>query len=162
MKKKRPWLAIGIVIAGVVAIAALFAANKVHFVDRAPAVALGDQFFSALKDRAPDKAFALYSAEFRQMQGENWKQAILVKTGTMGSITGYSIAEQHIVPVNHVACILLRYAVQRTQVETREGIVMCPQEDSSWAIVGHELTRTDTGQHVSAGLTLHEVGIHVP
>jgi len=163
MIRKRPLIAIGILLVAGVAGAALVASNKFHYVDSRPAIALGDQFFSAMKERAPGKAFELYSPEFRKMQGDGWKNGFLVKMSeSWGTITGYSITQGHVVPVERRGCYLLRYAVQRTKVSSEETILACPQDSPQWAIVGHELTRTDTGQHVSAGLIPREAGIHVP
>jgi hypothetical protein len=165
MSYKRSLLMIG---GGVVAIILLvtlfvtFAVKKVHVVDSRPAIAVGEMYFAAMKENGSQKAFELFSREFREKQGDLWKDFLVRMPESFGSITRYSITQGAVVPVSNLGCYGLRYSVERTKVNSDEKFIVCPANGTSWAIVGHELTRTDTGQTVSAGIINRQIGVHVP
>jgi hypothetical protein len=143
--------------------ASLFFNNKVHFVDSAPALAAANEYFSYLEKGEPLKAFELYSSEFRARQGEQWKEFLVNVQVPLGTVVSYTLFQAHVVPVERLGCYELRYRVERAHVNSDEGFVVCPADPQpTWVIVGHSLVRTDTGQHVSAGITPVEVGVQVP
>jgi len=147
-----------VVIAAGAAAIALFVSKKVHIVDEAPAVAVANEYLLDVQQGKPDDAFGLYAAELRDQLGNDWKDFMEKMPNTFGAVTGYSVESGHVVPVERRGCYLLRYGVQRTLVNSEEVFVVCPTEGTKWVIVGHELTRTDTGQHVQAGIMPIEVG----
>jgi hypothetical protein len=145
-----------------VAALAVFALKKVHIVNPAPAIAVANEYFSDMQQGNPDAAFGLYSNTVREQLGDNWKGFMRTMPKAFGAITSYSVEQGHIVPVDGKGCYLLRYDIQRTQVNSTEGFLICPTNGARWEIIGHELTRTDTGQHIAGGTIPREIGVHTP
>jgi hypothetical protein len=138
---------------------AIFVKKKVHVVDSAPALALVNEYLSDMQQGKPDDAFGLYAGKFRDQAGEDWKGFLEKMPEAFGPVSSYSVESGHVVPVESKGCYSLRYDVQRTLVSSSEGFVVCPTNGSKWEIVGHDLTRKDTGQHVAAGIVPIEVEV---
>src|SRR5579884_681562 len=127
MSYKRSLLMIGGGVAVLILLLAVFvavAAKKVHIVDLRPAIAVGDMYFTAMKEQAGQKAFELYSREFRERQGDDWKDFLVKMPKSFGSITKYSITQGAVVPVSNRGCYGLRYSVERTKVSSEEKFIV--------------------------------------
>ena len=153
------------VIAGAVAFVVVLGAvfvRKVHYVDPRPAVAFGEEYFSKLRQKQVDDAVAMYTDGFLQKVGEDWHKLLLQLDTQNGDVTGFKTLGSHVVPVTlrdstEIPCILVRYEVTRNTLVSDERLTICPhQRGDEWAIAGHEITRSDTGQHFAAGLTVQE------
>lgn len=148
--------------AACVAALTVFALKRVHIVDPAPAIAVANEYFSDMQQGEPDAAFALYAIDVREQLGDNWKSFMRTMPKAFGAITSYSVEQGRVVPVERQGCYLLRYGVQRTLVNSTEGLLICPTNGAKWEIAGHELTRMDTGQRIAGGTVPTEIGVHVP
>jgi len=136
--------------------------SKVQYVDPKPAVAFGEEYFSKLKYNQVDAAVAMYTDGFIQKRGEDW-QKLLTQLGTQhGAVTDFKMLGAQVAPVTlrdsiTIPCILVQYQVTRNMLVSNERLTICPhQRGEEWAIAGHEITRSDTGQHFEAGLTIQE------
>ena len=133
---------------------------KVHYVDRKPAIAFGQDYFTKLGENQLDEAFAMYTDGFLQKRGEDWKKVVLDLDTQSGGLTDFELLSSQIAPVTlrnstEIPCVLVRYQVTRGSVISEEVLTVCPhQRGNEPGIAGHEITRRDTGQHFEAGLTI--------
>ena len=161
MKHKTVFIGI-VAVAGAVAIG-LFILKKVHIVDSAPAVAVANEYLSDMQQGKVDDAFGLYTGQLRQRLGDKWKKGFMAKMPTaFGPVRSYSVESERVVPVKQQGCYLLRYEVHRTLVNSKEGFLVCPADGPKWEIIGYKFNRTDTGQHLVAGIMPVVVGVHIP
>ncbi len=153
------------IIAGVILLLAVLAAMffpKVHYVDPRPAVAVGKEYFSRLRQRQIDDALQMYTDGFRQKKGEEWQKLLAELDAQNGGVTDFKTLGSKIAPVQlrdstEIACVLVQYQVTRNGLISEEKLTLCPhQRGTEWGIAGHEITRSDNGQHYEAGLTVQE------
>ena len=155
---KRLFLVGALVSATVLAV--IFVASKVRWVDPKPAIALGEQYFSRLRSGQLEGALALYTDEFRRKYGADWQKLISSLNTNYGTVTGFTLLENKVVPLTspagEIPCVSVRYHVARSAFPIEETLLVCPQPNTQMAIVGHQLTRLDTGQTIAAGATVKE------
>lgn len=145
----------------VVLLAALFFAKKVHYVNTNPAIAFAGEYFSKLKRGQVGDALAMYTDDFRHKNGESWQKLLLELNTQFGPATAFTLVDAKVAPNVHavpeVACVLVRYQVNRSTLATEERLLVCPEKsDAQMAIAGHELIRLDTQQRIAAGMTVKE------
>ena len=154
-----------LVVAGVIVLILLLVGvvlPKLHYVDPKPAVAYGEEYYSELKLRRADDAFAMYTDGFIQKRGDEWHRLLADIDGQSGGVTDFKTVSWKLAPVHlrdstELACVLVQYHVTRNTLDSQEILTVCPhQHGSDWGIAGHEITRSDTGQHYAAGLTIRE------
>ena len=135
---------------------------SVHYVDPKPAVAFGDDYFSKLKQSQVDDAFAMYTDNFLQKRGEDWKKLVAYLDTQAGRVTDFKVLGAQVSPVmfhdsTEIPCVLIRYQVTRSRLVSTESLTVCPnQRGAEFGIAGHEITRSDNGQHFAAGLTIQQ------
>lgn len=149
-------------IAIVLVVAALFLFGKVHYVDNRPSISIAENYFTELKRGHVELALASYSEKFRETNDKTWRDLLSGLQQRYGVVTSAKLVGSTIVPVSEVGCTLLRYEVSRGSLSTKEQMILCPDKASAVTIIGHELTRLDSNQRISAGQTVQEVRIHVP
>ena len=99
---------------------------------------------------------------FLQKRGEDWQNLLTQLDTQNGGVTDFKTLGSHVAPVKlrdstEIPCVLVRYQVTRNTLISDERLTICPhQRGEEWAIAGHEITRSDTGQHFAAGLTFQE------
>jgi hypothetical protein len=136
--------------------------SKVHYVDPKPAVAFGDDYFSKLKQSQVDDAFAMYTDGFLQKRGEDWRKLVAYLDTQAGRVTDFKVLGAQVAPVTlhdstEMPCALIRYQVTRSRLVSTENLTVCPnQRGAEFGIAGHEITRSDNGQHFAAGLTIQQ------
>ena len=141
--------------------------TRVHYVDPKPALAVGEDYFSDLRQGQTDDAFAIYTDGFLRKVGEEWRNVIARLDEQGGSVTDFKPTGSHVVPVTlrdqtEIPCVLIRYQITRKTLSTDERLIVCPhQRGAAWAIAGHEIIRRDSGQRFSAGITVKEKTIVV-
>jgi hypothetical protein len=154
-----------LVIVGAVLLLAILGAvffQKVHYVDPKPAVALGEEYFSKLKESQMDDAFAMYTDGFLRERGEDWQKLVTQLDTEKGAVTDFKTLGWQVAPVTlrdstEIPCVVVRYQVARNSLISEEGLTICPhQRGDDWGIAGHKITRSDTGQHFEAGITFQE------
>ena len=139
--------------------------RRVTYVDTKPALAVGENYFSLLQHNQMDEAFQLYTDGFLQKRGKDWQRVVAELDAKNGVVTSFKLDGAHIAPVvlrdgTDIPCVLARYQVKRTVVVSDEKLTICPhQRGDEWGIGGHEITRSDNGQHFEAGATFVEKGI---
>jgi hypothetical protein len=157
------------IIAGAVLLIVIVAAMffpKLHYVDPRPAVASGEQYFSKLKQSQVDDALEMYTDGFRQKKGEEWKKLLTQLDTPNGGVTDFKTLGWRIAPVQlrdsaEITCVVVQFQVTRNTLISEEKLTLCPhQRGTEWGIAGHEITRSDTGQHYEAGLTVQEKTIY--
>jgi hypothetical protein len=135
---------------------------NLHYVDPKPALAVGGDYFSDLRRGQIDDAFQMYTDGFLHKVGEEWRKVITQVDAQGGSVTDFKVIGSHVVPVTlrdetEIPCVLVRYEITRKTLSSDERLIVCPhQREAAWAIAGHEIIRKDTGQHLSAGITVTE------
>lgn len=160
IKRRTKLLAIGGIALAVV-LGVLFL-SKVHYVDRKPAIAFGDEYFTNLKDDQIDNAFAMYTEGFLQKRGEDWRKLITEMDSQGNGSIDFKLLGSQIAPVTlrdstEIPCVLVRYQVRRGTVISDELLTICPhQRGDEPGIAGHQITRRDTGQRFEAGLTIQQ------
>lgn len=138
---------------------------KFQYVDQRQAIAVGDGYFSRLKQGEVDDAFAMYTDGFIEKVGEQWRGVVTQLQQQGGGILDFRFLRSRVVPfvVNKsstVPCVLVQYEVTRKNLSSEEGLIVCPHQRADvWAIAGHQIIRKDTGQRLSAGLTFQEKAI---
>ncbi len=156
----KPLIIAGAVLLLVVLAAMLF--PKLHYVDPRPAVASGEEYFSKLRQRQVEDALAMYTDGFRQQRGEEWQRLLTQLDAQNGGVTDFKTLGSKIAPVQlrdstEIACVIVQFQVTRNNLISEEKLTLCPrQRGAEWGIAGHEITRSDTGQHYAAGLTVEE------
>ncbi len=136
--------------------------SKVQYVDPKPAVAVGDDYFSDLRQGRIEDAFQMYTDGFLHKASEEWRKVITQLDAQGGSVTDFKPIGSHVVPVTlrdqtEIPCVLVRYQITRKTLSSDEKLIVCPyQRGAAWAIAGHEIIRKDTGQRFSAGITVTE------
>jgi hypothetical protein len=147
---------------GIVAVCGVLVATRFHYVDQKPAFAVGEEYLSKLEQNRLDEAFDLYTEKFLQKKGQDWQQTIAGLDAKAGEVTGFERQGSLLAPVtlqdgSDIPCVLIRYRVSRGQVISDEKLTICShQRGDQWGIAGHEITRSDTGEHFEAGLTILE------
>jgi hypothetical protein len=152
-----------IIIGAVLVVLAAIFFPKLHYVDQRPALACGDEYFSKLRQGQVDDALEMYTDGFRQKQGEEWQRLLTQLDGVKDFKTlGSTIAPVQLRDATEIACVVVQYQVTRNNaLISEEKLTLCPhQRGVEWGIAGHEITRSDTGQHYEAGLTVQERTIH--
>jgi hypothetical protein len=158
----KPLIIVGAVL---VVFAAIFF-PKLYYVDQKPALACGDEYFSKLRQRRVDEALEMYTEGFRQKQGEEWQRLLTQLDAQNGGVKDFKTLRSTLAPVQlrdatEIACVIVQYQVTRNALISEEKLTLCPhQRGAEWGIAGHEITRSDTGQHYEAGLTVQEKTIH--
>jgi hypothetical protein len=71
-------------------------------------------------------------------------------------VTEAKLIGTKVVPIDRIGCSLLFYEVHRGPFITHESIILKPCTGNSAVIIGHELTRLDSGQKIAAGITVKE------
>jgi len=156
----KPFIIAGAVLLLVVLAAMFF--PKLHYVDPRPAVACGEEYFSKLRQRQVDDALAMYADGFRQKRGEEWQKLLAQLDAENGGLTDFKTLGSKIAPVQlrdstEIACVIVQYQVTRNTLISEEKLTLCPHQcGAERRIAGHEITRSDTGQHYAAGLTVLE------
>lgn len=164
MIKRKVIFASFVVAAALVSIG-YYASNKVHFVDVNPGIAFGQTFFNRLESGDTDQPSAMYSNELRQQpQWESTGGKLLPGLQSrFGIVKAVSLTEAKVIPNNEVACFLLRYSVNRPSLASDEQLIVCPESNPAhFVVAGHRLTRLDTKQTISFGITVDEASIHLP
>jgi hypothetical protein len=117
-------------------------------VDGAPAIAVGDKFYGALKHRDGNAALSFFSPAFRSSEKE--------KSGAVASaeLRGASLVARDDSP-----CYFLDYAIKRESLATDEGLLVCRAAGgTNWEIAGHVLTRLDSKQSIWGGVVPTGIG----
>ena len=141
-------------------LAAIFFARKVHYVNPKPAVALGGEYFSKLKQGQINDALAMYSDEFRRQHGEQWQELLTGIDERYGTVAGVTLLDARTAPVGEVACVVVRYQITRNLLFSEEKLTVCPEKaNTQMAIAGHEMVRLDNGQKTAAGITFTEINV---
>lgn len=164
MTKRRIIVALCIV-AAVLGAGGYYVANKVHIVDIKPGIAFGQGFYNRLESGDTDQPSAMYSTEMRQQpQWQNSGGKLLPGLQSrFGVVKAVSLTEARVIPNNEVACVLLRYSVERSGLASDEQLIVCPDSNPAhFVIAGHRLTRLDTKQTISFGITVDEASVHFP
>lgn len=136
--------------------------SRVHYVDPKPAVAFGDDYFLKLKQSQIDDAFAMYTSGFLQKRGKFWQKIVGDLDAQAGRVTDFKVLGAQVAPVTlrdstEIPCILIQYQVTRSRLIFHENLTVCPNQGSEeFGIAGHEITRSDNGQHFAAGLTMQQ------
>lgn len=136
--------------------------TKFHYVDPKPAFAVGEEYFSNLKQNRLDEAFDLYTQKFLQKERHDWQQTITGLNAKAGGVTSFEPRGSLLAPVTLddgtlIPCVVVRYRVARGQVISDERLTICShQRGEQWGIAGHRIARADTGEHFEAGLTILE------
>jgi hypothetical protein len=147
---------------GIVAAVVLLVISKFHYVDPKPALALGEEYFSNLEQNQLDEAFDLYTEKFLEKKGQDWERTIADLDVSAGKVTSFKPQRSSVAPVTlrdgtELACEVISYQVVRASTISDEKLTICPhQRGGDWGIAGHEITRSDTGEHFEAGLTIVE------
>lgn len=147
---------------GILGVFGVVVATRLHYVDQKPAFAVGEEYFSKLERNRLDEAFDLYTEKFLQKEGQDWEQKVSDLDARAGGVTGFEPRGSALAPVTlsdgtGVPCVVIRYQVTREQVISDEELTICPhQRGDQWGIAGHEITRSDTGERLNAGLTILE------
>ena len=153
MTRKRI-LTVSVIIV-ILILVAFFIAQRGHYVDTNAATAAGAEYFTHLEKGRVADAMLVYMESFRQQQGENWPRFLEGLAAKYGPVTNYTMDRWQIVPIDGVGCVLLNYRISRGTLSSQENLILCPKAaDAKFAIVGHEMTRLDTQQNVSAGITV--------
>ena len=161
MARKRT-LTVSVIIVSLV-LAAFFIAQRAQHVDTTAATAAGAEYFTHLEKGRVADAMLIYRESFRQQQGENWPRFLEGLAAKYGPVTDSALDGWQIVPIDGVGCVLLNYRISRGALRSQENLILCPKAaDAKFAIVGHEMTRHDTQQKVSAGITAISKGISIP
>jgi hypothetical protein len=163
-----PMLKVLLGVGALLAILAVIFFPKVEYVDPKPALACGDAYFSKLEQRNVSDALELYTVNFRRDAGEHWEGLLTQLDAQNGGVTEFKTLGFHVVPVHlgeptETGCILAQYQVSRNSLISEENLTICPhQHGAEWGIVGHEITRSDTGTHYRSGVTVQEITVHTP
>ena len=135
---------------------------RLHYVDQRPALAYGDEYFSKLKQKQVDDALKMYTDGFLQKKGEEWHRLLTQLDTQNGGVTdfktlGSKIAPEQLRDSTEIRCVIVQGQITRNTLISEEKLTLCPhQRGAEWGIAGHEITRSDTGQHYEAGLTVRE------
>ena len=136
--------------------------SKLRIVDQRPAVAFGEGYFSRLAEGQVDGAFAMYTDGFLRTRGEEWKRVVGDLDSQAGRVTDSKVMASQLAPVtlrdsSEVPCVIVQYQVTRNRLISEEKLTICPhQRGTQYGIAGHEITRSDNGQHFAAGLTVQQ------
>ena len=159
---RKRWMAVGVSVL-LVGAALAFIATRTSNVNTDLAIAASNQFFSLLQARNVRGATEMYDVRFRNQQGEVWDRLLASLDAQQGPVTKATLAQVQIVPVEEVGCVLLQYQVSRGVAASAENLVLCPTtEKTSFVIVGHELTHSDTQQNIAAGVRVQMKGVRLP
>ena len=134
---------------GLIALAALSGCN-VERVDDVAAVAVADRFYNALKASDVPAAVSLLS----RIDGRDttWPRLFSGLQERNGPVSATQMDAQQLVSDGEVPCYWLRYSVKRSELASREELLVCRNQDgAAWTIAGLRLTRLDTGQAISGG-----------
>jgi hypothetical protein len=151
-----------IILGALLVVLAVISFPKLIYVDPRPALACGDEYFSKLRQGQIDDAFEMYTVGFRQNSGEGWQKVLAQLNAQNGAVTDFKTLNSHVLPVQlrdstELPCFIAQYQVQRNTFLSEEKLTLCPhQRGTEWGIAGHEITRSDTGQHYQAGITARE------
>jgi hypothetical protein len=135
-----------------VVLAAIFF-PRLHYVDQRPALAYGDEYFSKLKQKQVDDALKMYTDGFLQKKGEEWHRLLTQLDTQNGGVTdfktlGSKIAPEQLRDSTEIRCVIVQGQITRNTLISEEKLTLCPhQRGAEWGIAGHEITRSDTGQH---------------
>jgi hypothetical protein len=136
-----------------------FRLRGAQVVDSRPAIAAAGSYYLKLEHGQLEMALKSYSDIFREKHGAQWKDLLQGQQEKYGNVTRVGLKGSAIVPLSSgLACTLLIYDVQRERLSTTEKLVICPDRSSGVSIVGHQLSRNDTHQHVSAGTMVQTSG----
>jgi hypothetical protein len=158
--RRKPLIIAGAALFVVVLVALFF--PKTHYVDQGPAVAFGEEYFSKLKQGRIGDAFAMYTDGFLQKRGEEWRKLLGDFDTQNRGITDFKTLGSQLAPVTlsdstEIPCVLIWYQVTRNTLISQEKLTICPhQRGAEYGIAGHEITRSDTGQHFAAGITIRQ------
>ena len=158
--RRKPLIIAGVVLFVVVLGAVFF--PKMHYVDQKPAVAFSEVYFSKLKQGQVDDALGMYTDGFRQMRGEEWRKLLAQLDAQNGGVTDFKTLGSQVAPVKlsdstEIPCVLVRCQVTRNILTSQEKLTICPyQRGAEYGIAGHEITRSDNGQHYAEGVTFQE------
>ena len=138
-------------------------AQRGQYVDTNAATEAAGEYFTHLEKGRVIDAMLVYAEAFRLQQGENWPHFLEGLAAKYGPVTNSALDGWQIVPIDGVGCVLLNYRIWRGTLRSQESLILCPKAaDAKFAIVGHEMTRLDTQQKVSAGITAVSKGINIP
>lgn len=139
---------------------AIFFVKKVHYVNQKPAVALGGEYFSKLKQGQTSDALAMYSDEFRRQHGEQWRKLLTDIDERYGTVAGVTLLDARTAPVGEIACVVVRYQTTRNLLFSEEKLTVCRERAATQMVIaGHEMVRLDTGQKAAAGITFTEINV---
>jgi len=135
---------------------------KVEHVEEAPATAIGNKFFSALKTGDGEAALALFAPEFRNSEKE-WPNLLMALQDKFGVVSSAELLGATMAAKDDSPCYVLAYSVKRGSSASDETLFVCRSPNAgTWAIVGQSLVRLDTNQSITGGVMPVEVGVHVP
>lgn len=165
MNKTRTTVLIVLIVAGAGVFLFVLGAlvmPKLHYVDQRPAVALGEGYFSKLSEGRIDDAFAMYTDGFLRNRGQQWQRVVGDLDSQAGLVTDSKVMASQVAPVTlsdstEIPCILVQYKVTRGRLISEEKLTIRPhQRGTKYGIAGHEITRSDNGQHFAAGITVRQ------
>lgn len=149
--KKKIFLALGALI-----FLTAFDGSKFQMVDPRPCIAVAERYYSALAVKNKEKVSTFYSQEFLSKHEDKWRDLLVGLNMKFGPVTEAKLMEAKVVPIDRVGCSLLSYEVHRGSFITKENLILKPSAGNSAVIIGHEILRLDTGQKISAGITVTE------
>ena len=135
---------------------------NVQNVDVAQPIAAADKFYSALKSGNDKTALAQFANEFKS-QVDNWPRLLGGLQQKYGPVTAAELLDSNIGAIDEGPCYSLTYAIKRGSLASREILFLCSKGGNSpWLIRGHQITRIDTQQTITGGVTPTEASVHVP
>lgn len=135
---------------------------KVEHVDEGPAVLIGTHFYGALKTGDVRKSLGFFAPGFKKGESD-WPRLLSSLHMQAGAVTSAELQGSQIIANDDVPCWLLDYSVKRPGSASSEKLLVCrSQDEKTWLISGHQLTRLDTNQSITGGLMPSTVGISTP
>jgi hypothetical protein len=127
-------------------------------VDGAPAIAVGDKFYGALKHRDGNAALSFFSPAFRSSEKE-WPRLLGSMQEKSGAVASAELRGASLVARDDSPCYFLDYAIKRESLATDEGLLVCRAAGgTNWEIAGHVLTRLDSKQSIWGGVVPTGIG----
>jgi len=120
-------------------------------VDADPSINVANNFYQLLSVPDVKSATTLFSPGFTDTMS-SWPKVLSRTQSKFGPVVHAELELAVFTPDGDSDCYLLKYNVIRQSLQSHERLLVCKLAGTSrWAIVGHELTRDDTGNDISGG-----------
>lgn len=145
-----------------VALALSVVGCNVQTVDMQQPISAADKFYDTLKSGKASTAMTFFAPGFKNTVSR-WPKFLGDLQNSFGPVTATELLEASLSANDDSPCYRLVYAVKRGTHATEESLFLCSEQGTSpWLIHGHGLTRSDTGQKVTAGLMPQEISTPTP